>query len=189
MFGNKKNIFVVGVCICVAALSAIYVAKQAVSHSNSNECVLEETSPFIFIDPPESFSSKFEVAGCYCEHEGKLLYMLRNPQKPEGNTWCVPGGKLETGETAIDAVVREVKEETGISLSEKSLVYCQKVYVRLPQKDFVLHLFKARLDEVPEKFNIALDEHIAFRWVTCKQAFEMSLIPGGKDCLRFICSR
>ncbi len=141
-----------------------------------------ETS--VLLEPPEDFSPEIEVAGCYCVHEGKLLFLLRNPQKPQGNTWCIPGGKLEDGETPQEAVIREVREETGIELSKKSLVHCRTVYVRFPERDLVLHLFKAYLKKAPQTLCIASDEHIACRWVTFNQALEMPLIPGGEDCLR-----
>ena len=142
----------------------------------------------VFVEPPKDFSQQVEVASCYCEHEGKLLLLLRHPQKPQGNTWCVPGGKLDKGETPIQAVVREVKEETGINLPTESLVYCRKVYVRFPKRDIVLHLFKSHLKKMPRGFDLARDEHTAYRWVTVEQALEMPLIPGGDDCLRLITS-
>ncbi len=140
----------------------------------------------VFMQAPKDFSHAVEVAGCYCEHEGKILLLLRHPQKPQGNTWCVPGGKLDKGETPLQAVVREVKEETGIHLPSESLIYCKKVYVRFPKRDIVLHLFKSELKKLPEGFKLALDEHTAFRWVTVEQALKMPLIPGGEDCLRLI---
>lgn len=139
----------------------------------------------VLLEPPEDFSPEIEVAGCYCEHEGKLLLLLRNPQKPQGNTWCVPGGKLENGETPLEAVIREVREETGIKLSKKSLVYRRTIYVRFPERDLILHLFNAHFKKEPKSLSIAPDEHVACRWVTFSQALELPLIPGGEDCLRF----
>ncbi len=138
----------------------------------------------VFLEPPEGFSSQMEVAGCFCEYQGKLLLLLRSPQKPQGNTWCVPGGKLEKGEAPLHAVIREVEEETGIQLREEAVNYCRKVYIRFPGRDFVLHIFRARLKNLPERLKIAPEEHSSYRWVTLEQARDMPLIPGGSDCLR-----
>ena len=143
----------------------------------------------IFLKPPKDFSSQVEVASCICEHQGKFLLLLRSPQKPQGNTWCVPGGKLNQKETPLHAVIREVKEETGIELSEEAMIYCRKVYVRFPGRDFALHIFRTYLKEIPATLAIAPDEHIAYRWVTFEQALKMPLIQGGSDCLHLALSQ
>jgi len=53
--------------------------------------------------------------GAIAVHDGCLL-MIRRGQGPAGGRWSVPGGRIETGETAAEAVVREVGEETGLSV-------------------------------------------------------------------------
>lgn len=168
---------------------------------NCRECIQEEvlaseTSPLcgisgscVFFEPPRDFVAQAEVSGCFCEYQGRVLFLLRNPDKPQGNTWCVPGGKLEVGETPRQAIVREVREETGIELDAEILVYCQQVHVRLPGKDLNLHIFRALLAEVSEPLNIALDEHTSYCWVTLEEALAMPLIPGGSDCLRIAFSK
>ena len=45
--------------------------------------------------------------------DGELL-MIRRGHGPAGGTWSLPGGRVERGETAAEAVVREVGEETGL---------------------------------------------------------------------------
>lgn len=52
-------------------------------------------------------------AVCAIEHDGRLL-MLRQPHRPG---WTLPGGLLSRGEDAPTAVVREVREETGLDLT------------------------------------------------------------------------
>jgi mutator protein MutT len=144
----------------------------------------QERGAEFFLEPPANFSPQVEVGGCFCEKGGRLLFLLRAAHKPQGNTWCVPGGKLEKGETPMAAVVREVREETGLELTREILQFCRKVYVRFPEKDIVLHLFRAALTDVPEKLSIALEEHSAYRWVTFDEAAELPLIPGGLESLK-----
>jgi 8-oxo-dGTP diphosphatase len=48
-------------------------------------------------------------------NDGCLL-MIRRGHGPAGGRWSVPGGRIEAGETAAEAVVREVGEETGLAV-------------------------------------------------------------------------
>lgn len=50
--------------------------------------------------------------------DGDRLLML---QKPRRGWWVVPGGKLEVGETLTEGVVREVFEETGLTIRAPQL--------------------------------------------------------------------
>lgn len=42
------------------------------------------------------------------------LLMVRRGHGPAAGAWSVPGGRIERGETAAEAVVRELLEETGL---------------------------------------------------------------------------
>jgi len=54
------------------------------------------------------------------DRDRRLVIYLRddNPQIPFPNHWDLLGGHLENGETAEQALVREVKEEIGIELTD-----------------------------------------------------------------------
>jgi len=43
--------------------------------------------------------------------DGKALLVKRSPDSVHGETWGFPGGKIEPGESALDAVIREIYEE------------------------------------------------------------------------------
>ena len=66
---------------------------------------------------PESYAS---VALIWNSDRTKLLAVSR---KTDPNDLGLPGGKGEAGEDPLDAVVREVEEETGLEITEASYVY------------------------------------------------------------------
>jgi ADP-ribose pyrophosphatase YjhB (NUDIX family) len=50
---------------------------------------------------------------CFVEHEGRVLLLRQRHRRG----WTLPGGLVNRGETAVQAVEREVFEETGLSVS------------------------------------------------------------------------
>jgi len=52
--------------------------------------------------------------------QNKVLISLRSNRAHQGGLWEFPGGKLETGESALDALKREIKEELNISIDKAS---------------------------------------------------------------------
>jgi 8-oxo-dGTP diphosphatase len=133
--------------------------------------------------PPENFKPKFEVAACYLIVDENVLFMKRQPHKSDGNLWGIPGGRLEKGETLHQAVVREVNEETGIDLSDKTLKYFGKVYIRLPDIDFIYHMFAHELEKIPNEIVIDPGEHTEYEWMTLEEALKRPLIRGEAECI------
>ena len=60
---------------------------------------------------------------CYIEKDGKYLMIHRTKKKndPNHDLWMGVGGHFEQGESPEDCVLREVKEETGLTLTDYSL--------------------------------------------------------------------
>ncbi len=142
-----------------------------------------EPSQQVFHEPPENFNPRLEVAACFFTVEEKVLFMKRQAHKSDGSLWGIPGGRCEKGETAHETVVREMKEETGIDLSDKPLKYFGKVYIRLPDVDFTYHMFAHALEAIPN--DIAMDpaEHTEYRWITLQEALQLPLIRGEAECI------
>lgn len=54
-------------------------------------------------------------------HQGKILLCLQN-QEPCKGQWWFSGGRQYKGETGEEAVIRKIKEETGLDIEVKKLV-------------------------------------------------------------------
>ncbi|MEV0107216.1 NUDIX domain-containing protein [Nocardia sp. NPDC050799] len=73
-----------------------------------------------FHDPaaPAPNSIKVAVSALVQDDQGRILLIRRS----DNGKYSVPGGGLEAGETVVQAVVREVREETGIEVDVTELV-------------------------------------------------------------------
>ena len=93
-----------------------------------------------------------------------------------GEKYTVPGGHIELGERAEDAIVREVKEETGLDcVSPDLLIVQQAIY----PKDYHKHEHYIFLDYTCKTLspNVKLDgrELQSYVWVRPQDALKMDL--------------
>lgn len=58
-------------------------------------------------------------AGVILRNKDEVLLCKRSPKKSLPNTWSIPSGKIEDGESPGQAAIREFYEETNIELSTK----------------------------------------------------------------------
>ena len=59
--------------------------------------------------------------GAVVVHEARVLLVRRGSEPLKGH-WTLPGGALEVGETIVEGVAREVREETGLLVEPLELV-------------------------------------------------------------------
>jgi 8-oxo-dGTP pyrophosphatase MutT (NUDIX family) len=90
----------------------------------------------------------------------RYLYLLRDdPRHPD--TWGLPGGKIESGETMIDAMKRECQEELGFMPDYLKLVPLEKF--TSADGIFAYHTFFCSVaDEFTPKLN---NEHVGWAWI------------------------
>lgn len=144
-------------------------------------CTIFSTTLFadtVSFEKPQNFHEQVEASGCFLEHDGKYLFLLRNPHKPQGGTWAIPGGKVDAGETPKQAAIREFYEETGVNLTPSAVTFSGDMYVKTDEgKDVLFHVFKADTDEVSQ-VKLSTSEHSAYKWMSLDEALKNKLIPG-----------
>lgn len=118
-----------------------------------------------------------EVSTVFMFHHDELLLLQRRMDKLAPGTWCVPGGKLEAGESPIEGLVREIGEELKLFPSPASLKPIRSLYVRHPKMEYRLHLFRWDLLEKP-LIRLNPNEHLSFRWHSSQRLKELPLLEG-----------
>jgi len=77
----------------------------------------------------------FVVVGAVIEQDGKFLLVKETKKVSEGQ-WNLPAGRLELGENPIDAISREVKEETGFEFKPTHFIGIYSVFRKDLEKKF-----------------------------------------------------
>jgi len=89
-----------------------------------------------------------KVTGAYvavwCDNK---ILLIKNSYKTK---YTIPCGGVNKNESIIQAAIRELKEETGIEVSENALIFYQK-YINLEEyKEDHIHLFELFLEVLPD---------------------------------------
>jgi 8-oxo-dGTP diphosphatase len=103
------------------------------------------------------------VACAIIEQDGLVLAAQRGATMSLPLLWEFPGGKLEAGETPEQALIREVHEELGISVTIKQALACTSH--SYPDFTVTLHPFTCRWSGGA----LALHEHNAILWLKPEQ--------------------
>ena len=115
---------------------------------------------------------------CLIEDGDKIL--LQNRTKKDWRGYALPGGHIEPGESFVDAVIREMKEETGLDIKNPRLAGVKQ----FPIKDgrYVVLLFKTT------EFSgtvISSDEG-QMEWVESNRLSEINTVDDFCDLMRVI---
>ena len=105
---------------------------------------------------------------CIENSNGEFLMQKRVPEK--GGYWGVTGGHPKFGETPLEGMITEAKEELGIDISNKKLEiisegcdgkHCYKMYY-------------LKADYKPSDFNIQLEELTELKWFSVSELETMT---------------
>jgi 8-oxo-dGTP pyrophosphatase MutT (NUDIX family) len=114
-----------------------------------------------------------------------LLLHYPGSTKNAKDYWDFPKGHIEKGESEIDTVKREVKEETGLEDIEiipgfkTSIKYFFKKEKRTIFKIVVFYLARAKTKDVKISF-----EHIGYIWLPFKKAIKKVTYKNAKETLK-----
>jgi len=106
--------------------------------------------------------------------DDKYLVTLRAADKNYmPNIWDIPGGTIEFGEHSTDALVREIKEETGLTVDVGNFLYCHDyISETVPGRHQFQMVFECHY--ISGEITLNPKEHQDYRWVTLE---EMANLP------------
>ena len=107
----------------------------------------------------------------------KFMICQRPPHKARGLLWEFVGGKVEVGETKEEALIRECREELGITLSVGDVF--MDVIHEYPDITVHLTLFNATIAEGSPQ----LLEHNDIKWITPNDVSNYDFCPADMEIL------
>nr|WP_029087854.1 NUDIX hydrolase [Brevundimonas aveniformis] len=81
------------------------------------------------------------AVGVVC-FRGEEVLLIQRGRPPRAGQWSLPGGRIEPGERAVDAALRELREETGVEADILGLI--EVVDGLFPDHHYVLIDYAAR---------------------------------------------
>ena len=108
----------------------------------------------------------------------RFLACQRPAHKARGLLWEFVGGKVESGETLEEALIRECREELDITVVPRDVF--MEVIHEYPDLTVRLTLFNASIAQGTPK---ALEHH-DIRWITVHEIDELSFCPADEEILK-----
>jgi 8-oxo-dGTP pyrophosphatase MutT (NUDIX family) len=139
-------------------------------------------------DSERALGVRPSVSAVIFDRRGRLLLQ----QRSDGGQWGLPGGSVEIGESVHDAVIREVREETGLQVTVLRLVgvYSEPALqvVRYPDGN-VWHYVSVCFECAVRSGELTTcDETLALRYVPAAR-LPATLLPNHRIRIRDACAR
>ena len=128
-------------------------------------------------------------AGTVVHRRGKML-VVKRARNPDRGLWAFPGGRVERGESPMEAAIRETREEVGLVVESEGLF---EVVTYLPSEGH------GRLRSRPRRSQVVIVDYLAkpsggkvvlngesseYRWVTPRELVALDTTPQMRDCAK-----
>ncbi len=112
---------------------------------------------------------------CLIHKNGK--YLLQDRIKNDWKGYTLPGGHIEPGESIVDAVIREMQEETGLTIRHPHL--CGVKQFPLEEGRYIVFLFET------EEFegDLRSSEEGTMHWIEEKELSKVNLVENFGDLI------
>lgn len=131
------------------------------------------------LPPPPPGPRAIPCVGAIITDSSGHLLLIRRGHEPGRGLWSVPGGRIEPGESDEQAVIREVREETGLTVGVGRLVGS----VRRPAPGGSVFEIRDYAATVTAGVLTAGDDADDARWVDRAQLLALPLTSGLAETL------
>lgn len=110
------------------------------------------------------------------------LYLLQDRVKKDWKGYTLPGGHVEPGESIVDAVVREMKEETGLTVKNPRLCGVKQFPIKTDEQEdgrYMVFLFEADMFEG----EIVSSEEGQMHWIKKEELKHVNLVNDFEELL------
>ena len=123
------------------------------------------------------------VSGVIINSKNEILISQRAPHKNLGLQWELNGGSIVVGETSLEGILRELKEELGLEFSKKEAIFLCSV--KREEVHDVKDIWLFRKDIKAEEITFPDKEAIAAKWVTIEEFMQMYNNGEIVECVNF----
>lgn len=112
----------------------------------------------------------------------KILLLQRGETKTFQGYWQVPEGKLEEGESPIQALKREMQEELEIEIDEPELVLVTQSELEAKGMKYLAIRLIFKVSSKTTEITLS-HEHSAYKWLNPEEIKTLNLLPGTLEAI------
>lgn len=123
---------------------------------------------------------RIEVVAAVIGRDGKFLVTQRPDGTHLGGRWEFPGGKREDGETHEACLIREIREELGVTIKVEEKI--TSTFHRYPDRAVLLSFYRSQLGAgEPQPLGVR-----DIRWVTPKELESLDMPEADRPLLKML---
>ena len=124
---------------------------------------------------------KVNVVAAIIESDGEILCMQRGKGKYDyiSYKYEFPGGKVEPGESLVEALIREIDEEMDLKIEVSEQDFFMKIEHQYPDFHITMNSYRSKVKD--RKFN--LKEHHSFVWLKTSELKKLDWADADKPII------